>query len=375
MENSRIHSHIPARSIRPMALDAKDIENYQELKRLGISVRYVPRMIKSMGMDSNDVGINPSPLPGLTAPSISTPVQFLQHWLPGFVAMLTAPRKIDELVGITTAGNFEDEEIVQGYIEHLGSSVPYTDYGNIPLASFNTNFERRTIVRNELGFSVGHLEELRTSRIKLSTAAEKRNATTMALEIQRNRIGFYGFNNGANRTFGFLNDPNLPDYVTVAEGASGETEWVSKTYLEIVNDFITWLNGLQASSKGVIDAHKTKITIALPNAVSQFLSVQNELGTQSVGQWLKGEYPNVRVEFIPELDDANGGLTAVYVYAESINDGNSSDGGRVFEQFVPAKFITLGVDRDAKSYIEDFANASAGVFLKRPEAVSRFTGI
>jgi hypothetical protein len=109
--------------------------------------------------------------------------------------------------------------------------------------------------------------------------------------------------------------------------------------------------------------------------VSQYLSVQNALGTQSVGQWLKGEYPNVRVEFIPELDDANGGATAVYVYAESINDGNSSDGGRVFEQFVPAKFITLGVDRDAKSYIEDFANATAGVFLKREVGVARYTGI
>jgi hypothetical protein len=321
------------------------------------------------------VGINPSAMPGLTAPSIASPSQFLQHWLPGFVAMLTAPRKIDELVGITTAGSFEDEEIVQGFIEHLGSSVPYSDYGNVPLASFNTNFERRTIVRYELGFSVGHLEELRTGRIKLSTAAEKRNATTLALEIQRNRIGFYGFNDGANRTYGFLNDPNLPAYVSVANGASGDPEWSSKTYLEIVNDFIAWLNGLQEKSLGVIDAHKTPITIALPNAVSQFLSIQNQLGTQSVGQWLKGEYPNVRVEFIPELDDANGGATAVYVYAETLNDGNSSDGGRVFEQFVPAKFITLGVDRNAKSYIEDFANATAGVFLKRPVGVARYTGI
>jgi hypothetical protein len=375
MKASQIHSHIPARNVRQMALDAKDVANYQQLARVGIALRHVPRMIQAMGMDSNDVGINPSPLPGITAPSIASPVQFLQHWLPGFVGMLTAPRKIDELVGITTAGSFEDEEIVQGYLEHLGSSVPYSDYGNVPLASLNATFERRTIVRYELGFSVGYLEEARSSKIKLSTAAEKRNATTLALEIQRNRIGFYGFNNGANRTFGFLNDPNLPAYVTVADGASGDPDWSTKTYLEIVTDFVTWLNGLQASSKGVIDAHQTQITIALPNAVSQYLSVQNALGTQSVGQWLKGEYPNVRVEFIPELDDANGGLTAVYVYAESINDGNSSDGGRVFEQFVPAKFITLGVDRDAKSYIEDFANATAGVFLKRPLAVARYTGI
>ncbi|MDR1349677.1 MAG: DUF2184 domain-containing protein [Zoogloeaceae bacterium] len=367
-------SHISGRNQRPLRLNDADIGSYGDLARIGIQLNHVAAMAKAFALDSNDVGINPSPLPGLTAPSVAVPVQFLQAWLPGFVFTVTTPRKIDDLIGVTTIGAFEDEEIVQGDLEHLGATVPYSDYGNVPLASFNINFNRRTIVRQEMGLRVGKLEELRASRIKLSTASEKRNAVTLALEIQRNRIGFYGFNNGANRTYGFLNDTALPAYVSVAEGASGDTEWAGKTFLEITADIRSWFAALRAGSNGVIDPKAVNITIALPESAVDYLSVTNELGSESVQSWLDKTYPKARVLSAPELDDANGGATAVYVYAESLNDG-STDNGRVFDQFVPAKFITLGVDRDAKSYIEDFANATAGVLVKRPYAVKRFTGV
>ncbi|MDR0736616.1 MAG: DUF2184 domain-containing protein [Zoogloeaceae bacterium] len=371
----KIHSHIGPRQQRPLNLKADDVAAWRDLGRLGICLSRVSDMQRHLSgaFDANDVGVNPSPLPGVTTATVTTPVQFLQAWLPGFVTMVTAPRKIDELIGVTTIGSFEDEEIVQGVLEHLGESVPYSDYGNVPLASFNTGFERRTIVRQELGFSVGKLEELRTGRVRLSAAAEKRAAAARALEIQRNRIGFYGFNDGANRTFGFLNDPALPAYVTVAAGASGGTQWATKTFLEITADIRAWLADLRAASKGVIDPQAASITIALPETAVDYLGVTSDFGV-SVRDWLSKTYPNVRFVSAPELIDANGGATAVYVYAETVDDG-SSDNSRVFEQFVPAKFITLGVDRDAKSYIEDFANATAGVLLKRPYAVRRFTGV
>jgi hypothetical protein len=372
---STIHSHIGPRQQRPLNLKNEDVAAWRDLGRLGICLSRVSDMQRHLSgaFDANDVGVNPSPLPGVTSATITTPAQFLQAWLPGFVTLVTAPRKIDELVGVTTIGSFEDEEIVQGVLEHLGESVPYADYGNVPLASFNTGFERRTIVRQELGFSVGKLEELRTGRIRLSAAAEKRAAAARALEIQRNRIGFYGFNDGANRTFGFLNDPALPAYVTAAAGDSGDTGWATKTFLEIAADIRAWLADLRAASKGVIDPQAAAITVALPETAVDYLGVTSDFGV-SVRDWLTKTYPNVRFVSAPELIDANGGASAVYVYAETVDDG-SSDNSRVFEQFVPAKFITLGVDRDAKSYIEDFANATAGVLLKRPYAVRRYTGV
>ena len=38
--------------------------------------------------------------PTVTTASIGTPVQFLQNWLPGFVFVVTAARKIDDIIGL-----------------------------------------------------------------------------------------------------------------------------------------------------------------------------------------------------------------------------------------------------------------------------------
>jgi len=373
MKESVFHSHVGPRNQRPLVLSGDDVKQYASLTKIGICLPEV-RAMASFAMDSNDVGFNPSPAPGLTVPGIAVPIQFLQAWLPGFVSMVTAPRKIDELVGVTTVGSFEDEEVIQGVVEPVGNPVMYSDYGNVPLTSWNVEFERRTILRHELGFKVGKLEEDRSSKIRLSTANQKRASATLKLEIGRNRLGFYGFNNGANRTFGFLNDPRLPAYTSVPAGAALGTAWSTKKFLEITADIRTMLASLRISSKDVIDPQKDPITLALPTSAVDFLTVTSDYGN-SVREWLTSTYSNVRVISVPELDDANGGASACYVYAESVNDGDSTDNGRTFDQFVPAKFMTLGVDRDTKSYIENFANASAGVMLKRPFAVRRFTGV
>ena len=52
-------------------------------------------------------------------------------------------------------GSWEDEQIVQGILESTGASQFYSDYTNVPLSSWNTNFNYRTVVRFEEGMKVG----------------------------------------------------------------------------------------------------------------------------------------------------------------------------------------------------------------------------
>lgn len=377
MRISDQHSALAARDVRPLQLSRKDIAAgaHRELHRLGINIpaRDIGLMMDGMGLDSNDVGLMPSPLPGLTAGGSPTPIQFLQEWLPGFVRMLTSARKIDELVGIATIGAWEDEEIIQGVLEPTGSAVPYSDYGNIPLSSWAADYARRTVVRFEQGFAVGVLEEARTARARIATAAEKRNSAALALEIQRNRVGFYGYNNGENMTYGFLNEPGLLPALTAAKGAAGDTKWESKTFLEITADIRQVLTQIQVASLDTIDPEKTPITIALPTGVNQYLTVTSNYGN-SVRQWVKENYPLLRIETAPELADAVGGESVMYAYPESADDG-STDDGRTWVQPVPSKFFTLGVEKRSKNYLEDFSNATAGVLLKRPFMVIRLIGI
>lgn len=372
MFNSKQRSQIAGRNVRPFAMDAKAVENYAALGLIGINLsdRDVRRMMAAM--DSAGFGLDelqPTMFGGTTA----TPIQFLQTWLPGFVRTITAARTIDTLIGISTVGSWDDEEVVQGVLEPTGMAVPYGDYTNIPLASWNPAWERRTVVRLEQGMRVGALEEARAARMNVNTASEKRTSSVVSLEIARNRIGFLGFNGGANRTYGFLNDPSLPAYVNVPNGAGGQPTWATKSFLEITADIRTTLAALQAQTKGAIDTRKTPITLALANACVTYLSVTSEFGN-SVEDWLKRTYPNVRVEAAPELDAANGGANVLYAYADSVEDG-ASDDSRTWVQVVPAKFQMLGTEKQAKAYVEDYVSATAGVMLKRPYAVVRRTGI
>jgi hypothetical protein len=369
------HSSIGPRAMRPIQVPQDQAANYGELARIGInlSARFVSDMMDGIGFDGNDVGLAPAPLTGLTTASITTPVQFLQAWLPGFVPIVTAARKIDDLVGIKTIGSWEDEQIVQGVLEGTGTAIPYSDTGNIPLSDWNVNFVHRNMVRFEMGFGVGLLEDARSARIRVGSAAEKRNAAQQALDIQRNRVGFYGFNDGSGMTYGFLNDPNLPNYQAVATGVGGYL-WSQKTFLEITTDLLTALNGLRVASYEKIDIEKAPITLAVAMDKIIYLNTMNTLGTMSVKQWLRENWPNVRLVSAPELVGANSSADVFYVYAEKVDDGGS-DGGETIVQLVPSRFQALGVEKRAKSYIEDFANATAGVMVKRPYAVYRVTGI
>lgn len=367
--NSVIHSHISGRKIS--RLNDFNTKEYQSLSKIGINLdqHTVGRMMQgldSIGMDA----IQPS----VTTPSVTTPVQFLQSWLPGFVYVLTAARKIDELTGITTIGNWQQEEVVQGLMELIGAAIPYGDYTNVPFGSWNTNFERRTIVRGEEGLRIAPLEAARASEIRVDDSAVKRQAAGLALEIYRNNIGFYGFNNGANRTYGFLNDPSLPAYVTVPNGASGSSLWSSKTFLEITRDIRSAVAALRTQSGDNIDPNTAELTLGVATNSVDWLTTVSDFGI-SVANWLQQTYPKLRVVSAPQLSGANGGANVFYLYADEVNDGYSTDGGRTFIQAVPAKFQPLGIQQLAKGYVESYTNATAGVFLLRPYAVVRRSGI
>lgn len=373
MQQSVVHSSFDARDIKPFKVGVDyDLEDYADLGKIGIggfTDKNISKMMDGIGMDSIQQL--------LTTASVAVPVQFLQNWLPGIVNYLTAARKIDMLIGVSTVGSWSDEQIVQTFVEMTGSAVPYTDYGNAPLSSWNPNYVQRTVVRFEQAMSVGILEEERSAAVRINSGDQKRKSAARNLEIARNQVGFYGYNSGLDNTYGFLNDPNLLAYLTVATGAASSSKlWANKTYLEIVNDIITALQQLRTQSQDTIDPGHTPITLAVATDCVEYLAKTTDFGAGiSVRAWLQSAYPNIRIESAPQLNNANGGANVFYLYADSAADADSTDDGRTFIQVVPAKFQLLGIQKKVKGYEEDYANATAGVLVKRPFACTRWSGI
>lgn len=302
-----------------------------------------------------------------TVASTMTPVQFLQYFAPDIVQVVTAQRAIDEILGRDIVADWEDSQVVTTIVEHSGTSRPYGDTTTTPIADININFEPRTIVRMESGIEVNLLEEARAAKVKVDLPAQKREAVSRLLAIDLNSIGFSGFNNGQNRTYGFLNDPNLPAYVTVATGAGLGTEWSTKTFLEICKDIRTMVAALRVKTGNLIGSNTNMTFVVSANAV-EYLSTTTDLG-MSVLEWINKNYPNMRVLSAIELDAANGGANVAYLFADEL------EGQRVWKQNVVQTFRLLGIARREKGYTEAYSNATAGVILRIPAGVVRYTGI
>ena len=371
---SPVHYHIPATAVRSIPRNAVEAMDASEvMRKLGIGFRD-QNVMRDAAMSYAADSIQ-SPV---TTPTIPSLIQFLQNWLPGQVHVMTAAREIDNLIGITTQGSWEDEQIVQEELENIGLAVPYGDYTNVPLADWNLNFVYRTVCRFELGMRVGNLEEARASRVRVNSSEAKRQSAGLSLEIVRNLVGFNGYNSGNDNTYGFLNDPGLLGYTTVAaSGTNSSTYWSQKTFLEIQADILTAFQLLRTQSQDNINAETTDTTMALATNAVDYLNTPTDFG-YSVRKWLSDTYPRCRVVSAPQLNSANGtagaGGGGMVIFADKVDD-LSTDDGRVWTQIVPAKFMVLGVVKLAKGYEEDYANATAGAMCKRPWAVVQYSGI
>lgn len=344
------------------------VANYRQLAAIGIGLDKAPIMAREHKKALEAIGMDALS----TNPSIPTDINYLRTFLPGLVYVITQPRDADTLLGVTTVGNWEDESIVQGMIEPTGDVNLYGDYSDVPFSSWNPATEERDIVRFESGLEVGHLEELRTNKAGYNSVNEKRAAVSLALELKRDEIAFYGYNNGTNRTYGMLNEPSLSPYLTLPSGGN----WETKSFADIQGDIIYILNALQTQSAGVIKVMgegASQITLVLPNNRINYLSATDS--GKSLRQWLQETYPNVRVTSTSRLDEANGGANVMYAYAEEVNDGASTDNQRTFDQLVVNRLYALGNESRLKTYVEAYSNALSGTLAKRPYAIARATGL
>lgn len=357
---TEIKTSIAGDKVKAFAMDEGTTLN--TLSSLGIN--FNERALKDMMSYAQDA------LPDTqTSQTVSTPIQFLQHWMPETIEVLTRARSADELLGREIAGSWEDEEIVLTVKERVGQAQPYGDYANTHNADWNNAYDRRSIVRFEDGLTVNRLEEARASRIRINSAEEKRASVAESLAIAMNEVAFLGYNNGSNRTYGILNDPNLGNYVTVAQGLGGQTTWASKSFDEIVNDFKVGMSTLRSQTGSNFNPNRDSVTVGIAASAFDYLQAMNSLGTVSVFEWLKKTYPNIRLVAVPEFDSANSGSNVMYFIADRLG------GKKVAGQYIQDVIRLLGVEQHVKGFSEAYSNATAGVLVGQPLGVARYSGI
>jgi len=329
------------------------------------------RMLSSMGINENVYAMDSQP--SFISGGVSANISNLRNFLPGIVKDLTTARKIDTLVGQTIVGDWADEDIIQIIQERTATAVGYSDDVNVPLTPYSMDYERRNIVRFVVGTKSQLLADARIQKSGGNPEEARRSAAVTALEIARNDVGFYGYAASNSKTYGLLNDPNLPAYQTLPNGANATPEWSTKTFQEKQLDVVNAITSLQVSSGANFDPTMDNFTFAVSLATAGTLTNVNEFGI-SIQKWIKETYPRCRIEFVPEFSAANGGANVFYMYVDSLR-GDSTDNGNTIEGLIAQKFMSIGRGQEIGGYKEGFINAVAGVLVKRPYAVYRATGM
>lgn len=296
--------------------------------------------------------------------------RFLTAEFAGVIRQPVSRSSVDALIGVTNVGAWEDEYVEFQVLESAGRAELFGDHANIPLANFTYNEDRRGVVRFEQGFEVGVLETARAARRSLDTSAEKRRATKQSLDMQREDVGYYGFVTANTRTFGLLNEPNLLPYETA------DRTWAGAAFDTVTGDIADMVSQLELQSDYKIK-EDMQMTLVLPAGYGRFLNVANNAGNgQTVKQWLKDSYPNMRVMQSPQFVGANGGANVAYLFVDNVEqeDGETAT-SQSLVQIVPAEYRMIGSEQGAKVYIETASNATAGVVAIHPWAVTRLSGI
>ncbi len=312
----------------------------------------------------------------VTTPNINLPLGALQYIRPGAIEVLTAARTADRLSSAEKNGKWGDMVVTVKVKEYTGKTSPddglYSDGLQV-----KTNYTpvSRGVYYYQTGWLATDMEEATVGAMNENYRADQVEAAMRTLAIDRNNFFFNGVATANNQTpiYGFLNDPALSAYTSVAAGdaAQNPTYWVNKTPEQIANDIVTAVSQLIAQSQGVVEAEldNGKIVIAVATGSIGQLDRANSFG-KTARAMLKETYGD-KVEFVavPQLNNADSDSDVFYATFQFTSG--------------PATFINSYVEM-AKAYpiyqrdsvvSQKISAATSGAILQLPWAIVRYNGI
>lgn len=356
MRETKVNLHANGRLTTargPISAEAADCTSISELEQAGIGLR---------AMDGALLG--PVLAPG------AMPSAELRAWLPGALRTISDVINIDEITGVSTVGTFEDIDVAFRVVDPTARAELYGDTSNVPLADYNPSIETRAIARFELGFQVGRLEGGRQAAQGFQAMQTNRATVVEALNRARNDVGFSGLAN--QTTYGLLNDPNLPAYLSYADVGAGGVVWKTASYDNLVADITRMVSAIETQSGGNLD-DKAPMCMVLPTGYRVIMNRAQGGTGQTIRMWLDSTYPNIRFVYTPKFIQGASSQDVAYLFVENAGAYDDSDiTGATMIQAVQSRYEVIGSENRIKGYIEDAVAATAGVITLRPWAFCRY---
>ncbi len=294
--------------------------------------------------------------PGLTTVGNSgIPAWMLNYVDPQLIEIILQPTKAAEVFGEMKKGDWTTETATFMTVEPTGEVSSYGDYNNNGVSGVNVNFPQRQSYHYQVFTRWGEREVARAGEAKIDYVARVNEASVNALNRFQNKTYLFGVKGLQN--YGVLNDPSLP-----ATTAAAKT-WANSTGEEVYESIRKLFQTLLKQTGGKIDMNTPLLLVCSPTA-SVDLTKTNQYNVNVIDQ-LKKNFPNLRVETIPEYSATSG--ETVQLIVEEL------DGQRTLECGFTEKMRAHNMVLEASSIKQKKSQGTWGAIIYRPFCIATMT--
>lgn len=294
--------------------------------------------------------------PGLTTVGNSgIPAWMLNYVDPQLIEIILQPTKAAEVFGEMKKGDWTTETATFMTVEPTGEVSSYGDYNNNGVSGVNVNFPQRQSYHYQVFTRWGEREVARAGEAKIDYVARVNEASVNALNRFQNKTYLFGVKGLQN--YGVLNDPSLP-----ASTAAAKT-WANSTGEEVYESIRKLFQTLLKQTGGKIDMNTPLLLVCSPTA-SVDLTKTNQYNVNVIDQ-LKKNFPNLRVETIPEYSAASG--ETVQLIVEEL------DGQRTLDCAFTEKMRAHNMVLEASSIKQKKSQGTWGAIIYRPFCIATMT--
>lgn len=294
--------------------------------------------------------------PGLTTVGNSgIPAWMLNYVDPQLIEIILQPTKAAEVFGEMKKGDWTTETATFMTVEPTGEVSSYGDYNNNGVSGVNVNFPQRQSYHYQVFTRWGEREVARAGEAKIDYVARVNEASVNALNRFQNKTYLFGVKGLQN--YGVLNDPSLP-----ASTAAAKT-WANSTGEEVYESIRKLFQTLLKQTGGKIDMNTPLLLVCSPTA-SVDLTKTNQYNVNVIDQ-LKKNFPNLRVETIPEYSATSG--ETVQLIVEEL------DGQRTLDCAFTEKMRAHNMVLEASSIKQKKSQGTWGTIIYRPFCIATMT--
>lgn len=238
-----------------------------------------------------------------TVGNSSIPAWMLNYVDPKLIEVVLQPMKAAEIFGEVKKGDWVTEMATFMMIEPTGETSSYGDYSNNGMSGVNVNFPQRQSYHYQTLTRWGEREVERAGAARVDFVSQMNQASVMTLNRFQNKTYLFGVKGLQN--YGLLNDPHLP-----AASVAAKT-WANSTGEEVYESIRVLFQKLLKQTGGNIDMNTPLVMVCSPEA-SVNLTKTNQYNV-NVSDQLKKNFPNLRVETIPEYATEAGEMVQLIV--------------------------------------------------------------